>query len=29
MLETILNALTIPKKSMSMPVAPVALKRNG
>jgi len=28
MLETILNALTIPKKSMSMPVAPVSLKRN-
>jgi tRNA G26 N,N-dimethylase Trm1 len=28
MLETILNALTIPKKSLSMPVAPVPLKRN-
>lgn len=28
MLETILNALTIPKKSMSMAVAPVPLKRN-
>jgi hypothetical protein len=28
MLETILNALSIPKKSMSVPVAPVALKHN-